>query len=92
LRVNAPEQRADVEIEQQAVIIDDPAGLRPGRQGKQRPLFERLHDLHPRRKSGCEVGFGQIARGAKVPEQIRHLSVIAGWHFFDPVNMQALSG
>jgi hypothetical protein len=43
LGINAPQQRPDVEIEQEAVGIDHSARLRPWRQSVERTLFQRLH-------------------------------------------------
>ena len=92
LGVDAPEQRTDVQIEQRAVSIHDAAGLCPRRQRIERTLLERLHHVDMRAESRCEVCLGQGACSSQVPKQLRHLSVIAGWHLFYPVNMQAPLG
>ena len=89
LGVDAPQQRTHVEIEQRAIGIDHAAGLGPGRQRIERALLERLHHVGPGAEPCGQVHFGQSGRGPEVPKQLRHLSIIAGWHFLDPVNMQA---
>jgi hypothetical protein len=48
LRIDAPEQGADVEIEQRAIGIHHAAGLGPRRQGIERALLKRLHHVGAR--------------------------------------------
>ena len=91
LRIDAPEQRPDVEIEHRAIAVDHAAGLGPWRQRIERALLERLHHLDPRGEPRGEVGFRYAARRPEVPKQLRYLSVIAGRHLFNPVNVQTLS-
>ena len=91
LCVDAPEQRPHIEIEQRAIGVHHPAGLGPGRQRVKRALLERLHDIGTRAESRGKLHFGQSGRGPQVSKQLRHLSVIAGWHFLYPVNMQSPS-
>jgi hypothetical protein len=88
LRIDASEQGTDIEIEQRAISVHHAAGLGPRRQRIERALLERLHDIGARAESRGEVHFGQSGRGPQVSKQLRHLSVIAGWHFLYPVNMQ----
>jgi hypothetical protein len=92
LRIDASEQGTDIEIEQRAISVHHAAGLGPRRQRIERALLERLHHVGARAQSCCEVRFGESARGSQVPKQLRHLSIIAGWHFVYPVNMQAPIG
>jgi hypothetical protein len=91
LRIDAPEQRPDIEIEQRAIGIHDAAGLGPRRQRIKRSLLERLHHVGAGSEPRGKVHFGQSGCGPKVPKQLRHLSIVAGWHFLDPVNIQVPS-
>ena len=47
LRIDAPEQRPHIEIEQRAIGVHHAAGLGPRRQCIKRALLERLHDVGP---------------------------------------------
>jgi hypothetical protein len=91
LRVDAPKQGTDIEIEQCAIGIHDAAGLGPGRQRIERSLLERLHHIGAGSELRGKVHFGQSGCGPKVPKQLCHLSIVAGWHFLDPVNIQVPS-
>src|SRR6185437_5999120 len=51
LRIDAAQQRTDIEIEHRAIAVDDPAGLGPRRQRVERALLERLNHLDPCGKS-----------------------------------------
>jgi hypothetical protein len=81
LRVDAPEQRARVEIEQRAIGVDHAAGLRPRRQRINRALFERLDHLDRCRNPLGEVRFGEVAGNPEVPKELGHFRIIAGRHF-----------
>ena len=59
LRIDAPEQRPHIEIEQRAIGVDHPAGLGPRRQRVERALLERLHHLDARGEPRGEVRFRQ---------------------------------
>jgi hypothetical protein len=89
LSVDAPQQRAHVEIKHRAIGIDDPAGLGPGRQRMERALLERLHDVGAGPNARGKIHFGQRGCRPQVSKQLRHLSVIAGGHYLDPVNRLA---
>ena len=80
LRVDSTEQRTRIQIKQRAIGADDPACLRPGRQGIDSALLQRLDDLDRREYSGGQIRLGQIARGSEVPKQVGHFRVIAGRH------------
>jgi hypothetical protein len=80
LRVDAPQQRAGVEIEQRTVGVHHTAGLGPGRQGVDGALLERLDNLNRSGDPLGEIRFGEVAGGPKVPKQLSHFRIIAGWH------------
>jgi hypothetical protein len=63
LRIDAPQERADIEIEERAIVIHDAAGLGPGRQRKERPMLKRLHHVGPGSEPRGEIHFGQSGRG-----------------------------
>jgi hypothetical protein len=63
LGIDAPQERADIEIENGAIGIHHAAGLGPRRQRIERPLLERLHHLGPGPYPRCEVHFGQSGCG-----------------------------
>jgi len=90
LRIDAPEQRSGIEIEERAVGIDHAAGLGPGRQGINCPLFKRFDHLNWGGNPRGEVCFGEVTGDPEVPKQLGHFRIIAGWHFLDPVKINTL--
>jgi hypothetical protein len=92
LGIDAPQQGTHVEVQEGAIGRHHAAGFGPWGQRVYRALLEGLDHVQARGELGSEIRLRQAARGAQVSKQLRHLSVIAGWHFLDPVNVQAASG
>lgn len=63
LRVDAPQQRSHIKIEQRAIGIHHATRLGPRRQCIERTLLERLHHVGSRSESRGEIGFGKRGRG-----------------------------
>jgi hypothetical protein len=55
LRIDAPQQRPNIEIEHRAIGIDHAARFGPRGQRVKRTLLERLHDFGPRSNSRSQV-------------------------------------
>jgi hypothetical protein len=55
LRIDAPQKRANIEIEHRAIGVDHAARFGPRRQRVECTLLERLHDFGPRSNSRSQV-------------------------------------
>ena len=88
LSVDAPKQRARVEIEHRAVSVDDAARLRPRRQRIKRALLKCLDHLDRGGNPRGKVCFGQVASNPQVPKQLGHFRIRARRHFCHPVKFE----
>jgi hypothetical protein len=68
LGIDAPQERAHIEIEQGAVGRHHAVGLGPRWQGIERALLKRLHHLRARGELGREICFRQSASGTQIPK------------------------